>query len=281
MCDGFHGVSLNQVNVTCIKFNVSATLNNAYHSNSNLIGKSPEEAKQVLSLANGRNTKLSAEAGVLERAKGSKCLSAWTQPETYSKLTEWCNSKRAEVPSDITSWLRFLGNGADGLLGFTEFLKGLPPDGAPLPSGATATSNCTGGCAAEKQLLQQTAETLKAKVIELETAGKILEQQLKKLSDNFLKKSVELNNLTKRHARAKAAKERHAARIGNLTKSLKRKQKVIDEESPKQRQRRDLCDLTKGSGQYHERVKQVRASLAPKTCGVIKARNKENKASGR
>ena len=288
MCNGCGGVNFTQVNKKCVDFNVCATLKNEYHTNPSLIGKSKEEAKDVLAgLANGRNPKLNAEAGALERSRGSKCLAAWTQAEAYHKLSEWCNSKQLDVPSEITSWLRFIGNGARGFLGYTEFLLSLPPDGGPPPS-ATATSNCTGGCATEKQLLRQTVETLKAQVIELETAGKIVEQQLQKLTDQEQplkdkceKKTTEVINLNKKLKRAVEKKGELKDEKKTTEKSLKRKQKIIDDESPQQRTRKDLHELAEGGGQQKARLKLLRMSAAPKTSKTIEANNKEMNAKGR
>eukprot|EP00976_Prorocentrum_cordatum_P104007 1193695-Prorocentrum_minimum.AAC.2 len=137
-------------------FTFKVELDNAYHSNPDLINRTPEEARGVT------RRKVTSEEYSQLRSAGSKCVAAWTQGDAYPLMPEWCRSKRTQVPRSLASWMRFVGDGNDGLFGYLNFLMKSAPSaiagGAPIP-GATAPPTC--GCS-DPHLLVQEVETQQA-----------------------------------------------------------------------------------------------------------------------
>jgi len=272
-------------------FASSFTLANEYHVNPHVIGKTPEEAKgQVVCT-------VSDEDGARLRAAGSKCMAAWMQAGAYPRLPEWLISKGRDVPASVVSWLRFLGDGSDGLHGYCRFLKNSPAPASPAvaatPPGTTVPEPCicgctdgTHACAADYSLIKQRLETVLAANAGMEKAMALNRREIARATavalklkeknhekhrtlirnQQYLRRS---NTLMKNNSKAWTAEKK------KLTKSLKRKSEIIERESPQQRPRKDVSDLVPKGRAFRERVKASKRVLAPRSVGIIQKNNKQ------
>mmetsp|Transcript_31395 Transcript_31395/g.52742 ORF Transcript_31395/g.52742 Transcript_31395/m.52742 type:complete len:246 (+) Transcript_31395:155-892(+) len=95
------------------------SLPNQYHPNPHKIGK---EATATTTRFRGH---LSTAEGEELREANSKCVTAWLQPEAYSEfsLQEFCADKNKPTPDDIAKWLKFCGDGRDGLQGWLKYTR--------------------------------------------------------------------------------------------------------------------------------------------------------------
>ena len=259
-------------------FTVKCDLDNSYHSNPDVIGRTTEEAKAL----GGKSRNVQSEEASQLRSEGSKCLTVWTQSEAYPLLSQWCESKGKPAPNGIASFLRFVGDGSEGLFGFMKFLTSSAPaataGGAPVLDPAT-----THGCGpAEMRLKDQQIATQQATISELKKKWAKDRQELEKVKDAMAvlearDRERRLQNATLRRSntRMKNTKAKKTAEKRKLKRRLDTARKIISRECPQQRKRKDIFDLKQGGRAYCKRLKEMRRVLAPASVNLVRDNNKK------
>ena len=256
-------------------FKAYVDLDNAYHVNPTLIGKTPEQARGT-----GRAPKLTEEDGASLRNAGSKCLSAWTQSAAYAYLTPWCRSKGQEVPNDITSFLRFVGDGELGLSGYCRFLLA---HSSAAPVTVTPPPENADGASAETQLLRQELSTLQSKFQALQKKVKATGRQMNTalarkatLQEQVSALRKENGNLKRSNTLIKDSRAAVASHAKSLRRTLRRKKEIIEAQDVPQRKRKDIFDLVEGGRAFRKRMKHGQQYYAPESVGKVRVNNKRN-----
>jgi hypothetical protein len=275
-----------KINKNLVTYCVSATLDNRYHNNPQLVNCTPAQATHIVP----SRAKLSEEDGAQLRANKSQCLSAWIQPEAYPYLKEWLTSKGLEIPSDVTSFLRFIGNGEKGLLGYVEFLLHLSierhdnEDHGEIPT-VLSSHDC---CAAENHILHQRMETLKSTVADLQSDNLTFQDALKKvqaLAESRKRlldaRRKDKRNANKRESRAAARMAISQGHVKKLKRKLGRRDDILRSTHAQQRTRKNMWDLKENGTTWRERVKDLRGAVAPEAISHIRQNNKKTRARKR
>lgn len=252
-------------------FTFKAELDNAYHSNPDLINKTTEEARGVT------HRKVTSEEYSRLRSAGSKCIAAWTQGDAYPLMPEWCRSKRTQVPGSLASWMRFVGDGNDGLLGYVKFLMNSTV--APIP-GATAPRTCA---CSDTHLLEQEIETMQATIDEMKGEKTSYLQELAKRTDGeagykakYEAALKEMQYLRRSKTIFKANSAKRAVETRRLKRQLARAKETLNQEGTQRRKRKDTDELKPNGRAYNKRIKEARRVLMPASINPIRDNNKKN-----